>query len=237
MFEDADKTSADIIANAFQKRAWHGPLFLLFWVQQKFNYIAKSWILILYDKTRRNGKGAYFQYFSPRREMTKNASLRTHNPEVVGSNPSPATTLVHRLWYNSLCTFMRFCPGKPLIQGQSETSGCNHASSCLAFLLCQFFSWVGAILNLHPPSYTLWRFSRFAKRFPKKLHFWQCNQYLLGIWLICGSPIHKKSDLSLCQLISIRIMLWKLCPCSIWEFQNSCFVPDNPVLNTASKNT
>lgn len=34
---------------------------------------------------------------------------------------------------------------------QSETSGCNHASSCLAFLLCQFFSWVGAILNLHPP--------------------------------------------------------------------------------------
>ena len=60
-------------------------------------------------------------------------------------------TLVHRLWYNSLCTFLRIYPEKPLIQGQSETSGCNHASSCLAFLLCQFFSWVGAILNLHPP--------------------------------------------------------------------------------------
>lgn len=50
-----------------------------------------------------------------------------------------------------------------------------------------------------PTPYTIWRFSRFAKRLPNKLHFWQCNQYLLGIWLICGSPIHKKSAGIFCQ--------------------------------------
>lgn len=66
-----------------------------------------------------------------------------------------------------------------------------------------------------PTPQTFWRFLGFAKRFANKLHFWQCNQYLLDIRLIIGSPIHKESDLSLCWLIPIRIMFRKFCSCSI----------------------
>ena len=46
---------------------------------------------------------------------------------------------------------MRFSSGNPLIQGQSETSGCNRASSLSRlFVFSVFCLGVGA-LNLHPP--------------------------------------------------------------------------------------
>ncbi|MBQ3391559.1 MAG: hypothetical protein IJG56_04090 [Clostridia bacterium] len=38
-----------------------------------------------------------------------------------------------------------------MIQGQSETGGCNHASAYLAFLLFLISSKLGTIPNLHPP--------------------------------------------------------------------------------------
>ncbi len=68
-------------------------------------------------------------FFTVRENPWKGFSA-THNPEVVGSNPSPATTLVHRLWYNSLCTFLLYLP---LASGW-VLRFCTHALYFLAYL-------------------------------------------------------------------------------------------------------
>ena len=75
----------------------------------------------------------------------------TASKKLLSSKLAGCSTLIHRLWYNSLCTFLRFSSGNPLIQGQSETSGCNRASSLSRlFVFSVFCLGVGA-LNLHPP--------------------------------------------------------------------------------------
>ena len=85
---------------------------------------------------------------------------RAHNPEVVGSNPSPATTLVRKLWYNSLRTFLRISFRKPWYKPMCKAVGLQQeptTSNILAIIAYIIFALLICFLQLlHPRPPLLW---------------------------------------------------------------------------------
>ena len=74
-------------------------------------------------------------------------------------------TLVHRLWYNSLCIFSRFCIGKTV---DTRAKRDRWVQSCIwlsrFFFLFGFWSQAGRS-EFAPTPYTFWHISRCARRF------------------------------------------------------------------------
>ena len=133
--------------------------------------------------------------------------VANRSPQVLISFLVQRATSVHRLWYNSLCTFLRFYPGKPLIQGQSETGGCNLASARLAFF--QVFwgleqLWIGT----HPHTFLV--FLEIRQKDQKHKNFRVEIIWEFWYFLIEGESVYLGNNLTAVVLDrETHLLLWE----------------------------